>query len=99
MNKWKKTLRYTQCLKKVERELTWDLFVKGLSECMEFFFYYKDLTIDIAFHYENQERIYELNISDDKHLNCLLFKTVDELVSYKAFDNKSLFDIWEELEN
>lgn len=102
MNKyrqWNRSLIYTHRFKVIEKELTWDLFIKCLNECFEFCFYYQNLTIDIAFHYENQKKIYELNISDGKEQKYLCFNSIDELVSYKEFNNKSLFDIWEELEN
>ena len=98
--KWKRSLIYTQCFKTIEKELTWDLFIKSLNENMEFCFYYQTKTIDIAFHYENGKKVYELNVSDGDNHNYLCFNSVEALISYKAFDNnKSLFDIWEELEN
>lgn len=97
--KWKKSLIYTQNFKVIEEELTWELFIKSLNEYGEFCFYYQDITIDIAFHYEHQKKIFELNISKGENHNCLYFDNVDDLVSYKAFDNKSLSEIWEELEN
>lgn len=95
----KKTLKYTQCLKTYEIELTWDLFIKGLNECMEYFFYYKELVIDIAFHYEGAKKVYELNITNGENCTHFQFDSVNDLIFYKAFDNKSLYDIWEELEN
>lgn len=94
--KWKKSFIYTKCFEEIEKELTWDLFIKYLNEYFEFCFYYQNLTIDIAFHYENKRKIYELNISDGRYL-C--FNSVEELISYKAFDNKSLSEIWTDLEN
>lgn len=96
---WKRSLIYTQQFKIIEKELTWELFIESLNEYFEFCFYYQNLNIDIAFHYENQKKIYELNISDGNNHKCLCFDSIDELVSYKEFNNKSLFDIWEELEN
>ncbi len=98
-NKKKKTLKYTKCFKVYEEELTWNLFVKYLSEYMEFCFYWKNITIDIAFHYENKIRVYELNISSGEKIINFSFNSVDELTSFKAFNNKSLYDIWDELEN
>lgn len=97
--KWKKTLKYTQCFKIIEKELTWDLFIKGLNEYMEYFFYYNNLVIDIAFHYEDGKKKYELNIQNGEDHTYFIFDTVDELIHYQAFNNKSIFDIWDDLEN
>ncbi len=97
--KHKKTLRYTQCFKVIEKELTWDLFIKGLNENMEYFFYYNNLIIDIAFHYEEGKKIFELNIQDGENHTYFVFDTVDDLLHYQAFNNKSIFDIWDDLEN
>ena len=97
---YKKTLKYIKCFKIYEEELTWDLFIKLLNENMEFCFYLNNnITIDVAFHYENKTKVYELNISSGEAITYLIFNSVDELVSYKAFNNKSLYDVWEELEN
>lgn len=97
--KWKRSLIYTQQFKTYEKELTWDLFIKTLNEAMEYQFLYKDLSIDIAFHFEGPKKVYELNINGDNKSQFLYFDTVDELVNYKAFEEKSLFDIWDELKN
>lgn len=97
--KKKKTLKYTKCFKVYEKELTWDLFIKYLNENMEFCFYLNNITIDIAFHYKNKSKVYELNISSGENRTNLIFNSVDELISFKAFNNKSLCDIWDELEN
>ena len=98
--KWKRSLIYTQQFKSYEKELTWDLFIKSLNEAMEYQFLYRDLSIDIAFHFEGAKKVYELNINGSDDYSCYLyFDTVDELVNCKAFDDKSLFDIWEEIEN
>lgn len=97
--KGKKTLRYTQCFKVIEKELTWDLFIKGLNEHMEYFFYYNDLVIDIAFHFEDGRKKYELNIQNGEDHTHFVFDTVDELIHYQVFNNKSIFEIWDDLEN
>lgn len=97
--KKKKTLKYVKCFKVHEEELTWDLFIKYLNENMEFCFYFNNVTIDIAFHYQNKTKVYELNISSGEKRTNLIFNSVDELISFKAFYNKSLCDIWDELEN
>ena len=97
--KKKKILKYTKCLKVYEKELTWELFTKYLNDNMEFCFYFNDITIDIAFHYENKIKVYELNISSGEEITNLVFNSVDELTSFKAFNNKTLYDIWDELEN
>ena len=96
--KKKKTLKYTKCFKVYEKELTWDLFIKYLNDNMEFCFYLNDITIDIAFHYKGKTKVYELNISSGENRTNLIFNSVDELISFKAFNNKSLYDIWDELE-
>lgn len=95
----KKTFRYTQCFKTVEKELTWDLFVHYLKEHIEFFFRYGSQTIDIAFRFEDKRKIYELNISDDNKQRQYLFDTAEDLLFFKAFDGASLHDIWDVLEN
>ena len=97
--KKKKTLKYVRCFKVYEEELTWDLFIKYLNEHIEFCFYFENKTIDIAFHYENNVKVYELNITEGENRINLLFNKIDELISFKAFNNKSLYDIWEKLEN
>ena len=97
--KKKKTLKYTKCFKVYEKELTWELFTKYLNDNMEFCFYFNNITIDIAFHYENKIKVYELNISSGEKITNLVFNSVDELTSFKAFNNKTLYDIWDELEN
>lgn len=97
--KKQKKLKYTKLFKVYEEELTWDLFIKFLNENMEFCFYFNNITIDIAFHYKNKIKVYELNISSGETITNLLFNSVDELVSFKAFNNNSLYDIWDELEN
>lgn len=93
-----KKIKYIKQFKVFEEELTWDLFIKYLNEHMEFFFYFNDQAIDIAFHYEDGTKIYELNISQDEHISNVVFDTIDKLISYKAFEGKSLYDIWEYLE-
>lgn len=99
MKKWKKTFSYIKCLKNYEIELTWDLFIKGLNENLEYCFYYENLVIDIAFHYEDERKIYEINISNGDLHTHFSFNTVDELVYCKLINNKSIYDIWDELEN
>lgn len=94
-----KTLKYTKYFKVHEEELTWELFIKYLNENMEFCFYFNNITIDIAFHYEGKKKVYELNISSGEKITNLVFNSVDELTSFKAFNNKTLYDIWDELEN
>ena len=66
---------------------------------MEFCFYWNNTTIDIAFHHENKTKVYELNISSGENITNLTFNSADELISFKAFNNKSICDIWDELEN
>lgn len=98
--KYKRSIIYTQRGIRREEELTFERFIEGLYGCGEYFFYYRDKVIDIAFHFEAGKKIYELNINgytDDAER--YEFDTVDELINFKAFDNKSLTDIWEELEN
>ena len=97
--KKKKILKYAKCFKVYEKELTWELFTKYLNDNMEFCFYFNDITINIAFHYENKIKVYELNISTGENITSLKFNSVDELTSFKVFNNKSLCDIWDELEN
>jgi len=75
------------------------LFVECLKSVWEFCFYYEDKTIDVAFHHENGVKVYEINISGEQPPQHLTFYTVEELISCKVFDNKSLYDIWDELEN
>ncbi len=93
-----KTFKYTQCFKQHEIELTWDFFINGVEGSLEFFFNYNDLSIDVAFHFEGEKKIYELNINGGSTPQYLLFDSVDELINHKAFDGKSLYEIWDELE-
>ena len=43
--------------------------------------------------------MYELNISSEDKTTNLVFDSVDELIYFKAFNNKTLHEIWDELEN
>ena len=97
--KYKKSYVYTKGFKVYEVELTWDFFVKCLNDFMECFFYYKNEIIDIAFHFENDKKIYELNITSETNPRHFTFDTVEELINFKTFDNKSICDIWDDLEN
>lgn len=98
--KWKKSLIFYQRGKIIEAELTFDKFIKGLQSESEYFFVYDGTTIDIAFHYEQHKKIFELNINgycDNAERYC--FATIDELIHSKLIDGKSLIEIWDKLAN
>ena len=98
--RWKRSIVYTQLGKIVEEELTYDKFVSGLKQNWEYYFNYNNATIDIAFHYEDGKKIYELNINGYwDNAERYYFSSVDKLVDSKVIDGKSLSEIWEELEN
>ena len=96
----KKTYVYTMKFQRVEEELTFEKFVDGLYNAQEYFFRYGDMSIDVAFHFSKGNKIYELNINgyqdDAKRYE---FSSVEELLSAKVVDGKSIKDIWDELEN
>lgn len=96
--KWKRSLIYIQCGKKIEEELTYEKFVKTIDN--EYWFKYKDKTIDIAFHHEQDKKIYELNINGyEKDAMRYEFNSPEELLENGRVDGKTLKDIWEDLEN
>ena len=94
-----RTHQYTKCGKIYIAELTVDKFLSGLKNGEEYFFTYEDHTIDVAFHFEGQEKIYEVNIDGyNGNPQSYQFTTVDELVAYEILEGKSLQDLWDNLE-
>ncbi len=73
----------------VVTKLAFDRFVEGLCGNSEYFFTYGGYTIDIAFHFENTAKLYEVNIggydSDARHLR---FSSVPALLWEKILDGK-----------
>lgn len=78
---------------------TFDRFVEGLYGNSEYFFTYGGHTIDIAFHFENTAKVYEVNIdgygSDARHL-C--FSSVPALLEARVMDGKTIQELWADLE-
>lgn len=78
---------------------TFDRFVEGLYGNSEYFFTYGGHTIDIAFHFENTAKVYEVNIdgydSDARHLR---FSSVPALLEAKILDGKTIQELWADLE-
>lgn len=78
---------------------TFDRFVEGLNGNSEYFFTCKGLTIDIAFHFEDTAKVYEVNIdgydSDARHLR---FSSIHALLEAKILDGKTIQELWEDLE-
>lgn len=98
--KWKKSEIYVQCGKVVEKELTYERFLEGINGIMEYFFNYKDMTIDIAFHYEQNRKIYELNINGyTDNAERYQFNSCEELLECRVIEGKTLSEIWPDLEN
>lgn len=94
-----RTHQYTKCGKNYIDELTFDKFLSGLKNGEEYFFTYEDHTIDVAFHFEGQEKIYEVNIDGyNGNTQYYQFTTVNELVAYEILEGKSLQDLWDNLE-
>lgn len=96
--KWKRSLIYSVSGKKVETELTYDYFSLHLDH--EWWFRFRDHTIDIATHYDGK-KVYELNI-DGYDEDCAVrfeFDSPQELLACAKIDGKTLKEIWEDLEN
>lgn len=83
----------------VVTKLVFDRFVEGLCGNSEYFFTYGGHTIDIAFHFENTAKLYEVNIdgydSDARHLR---FSSVPALLEAKILDGKTIQELWADLE-
>lgn len=97
--KWKRSFQYSQVGQLIEEELTFDKFIVGLSNGMEYFFTYKEHTIDVAFHFDKSQKIYEVNI--DGYTNSpryCYFHSIEELISCVILENKSLRELWPDLE-
>lgn len=79
--------------------MTFDRFSEGLYGNSEYFFTYKGHTIDIAFHFENTAKVYEVNIDgcgpDARHL---YFSSVPALLGAKILDGKTIQELWQNLE-
>lgn len=82
----------------VDTNLAFDRFVEGLCGNSEYFFTYGGHTIDIAFHFENTAKVYEVNIdgygSDARHL-C--FSSVPALLEANILDGKTIQELWADL--
>jgi len=97
--KWKRSFQYTQFGRTFEEELTFERFISGLKNGMEYFFTYNDHTIDVAFHLERSKVVYEVNVdgygSEDQHYE---FFSVEKLVDCTILEGKSLRELWLDLE-
>ena len=82
----------------VVTKMAFDRFVEGLCGNSEYFFTYGGHTIDIAFHFENTAKLYEVNIdgygSDARHL-C--FSSVPALLAANILDGKTIQELWADL--
>lgn len=97
--KFKRSLIFSQCGKTIEEELTYEKFVDCLKRNFEFFFTYKKNTIDISHHCENGIKIYEFNINGyESDAQCSIFESVEALLKNARIEEKTLSEIWEELE-
>lgn len=94
-----KKYRYCVGFKNYEVELTWNLFYERVSDNGEFFFYYKDYNIDVCYDWKNGKRLYSIVLDNGDEHKVWTFDTIDEMVSYRFIDNKSLKELWNELEN
>ena len=98
--KFKRSLIFSQCGKTIEEQLTYEKFVDCLKRNFEFFFTYNNKTIDVAYHFINDEKIYELNINGyESEALYFEFKSAEELLTNAKIEGKTLFEIWDELEN
>lgn len=97
--KFKRSLIYSQRGKTIEEELTYDKFSDCLKKNFEFFFIYKNNTIDISYHFESGIKIYEFNVNgNEKFPQYSEFKSVEDLLKNAKIEEKTLSEIWEELE-
>lgn len=97
--KWKRSFQCSQLGQTIKEELTFDKFIAGLSNGMEYFFTYKEHTIDVAFHFEDSQKIYEINV--DGYSNSPMyyyFHSIEELISCDILENKNLHELWFDLE-
>lgn len=98
MNKRKIQTGYDRKLKKpIFEELTYEKFVENIDN--ELSFIYKNINIDIAFHYEGKKKVYELNLNDYEKTTHQYFNSADELLMNARIEGKSIKEIWNELEN
>lgn len=82
----------------IMQELTYDFFADNLG--WEWFFKFKDKTIDIAWHEENGKVVYELNINGyDEDARRYEFNSAEKLLEKGQIDGKTIKEIWNELEN
>lgn len=96
--KWKRSLIYSSWRKRIEEELTYEKFVENIDN--EFSFRYKNITLDIAFHYEGKKKVYELNLNGyEENATHGYFNSADELLKNARIEGKSIKEIWNELEN
>lgn len=90
---------HTNYIRNFEEEPTFEKFVSGLKNGLEYFFTYKDHTIDVAFHLEGSKVVYEVNIdgygNEDQHYE---FFSIEDLVDCIILEGKSLRELWLDLE-
>ena len=100
--KYSKSIIYFQHGKQVEEELTYQKFVNELSlHLLEFTFKYKEIYLDIAYHVDNKNLIYELNMYNvNNDCNTYLhFTNPAELLNACVIEGKTIKEIWDYLEN
>lgn len=97
MNKKTVQISYDKKLKKpIFEELTYEFFAEHLD--WEWFFTYKDKSINIAWHKDGDKVIYELNIKNyDKNVMCYEFDTPKDLLENGKIDDKTIKEIWIDL--
>lgn len=83
----------------LDTKTAFNRFLDGVNGNSEYFFAYNGHTIDIAFHFENTAKVYEVNIdgygSDARHL-C--FSSVHALLEARVLDGKTIQELWDDLE-
>ena len=95
---WKRSIQYYRCGHMITEELTFEKFIMGLQNGMEFFFTYNHHTIDFAFHFDNSKLFYEVNIDGySDSANHYTFGAIDELLRSPILASKTIVELWEEL--
>ena len=96
---WKRSFSYSNKGQSFEEELTFDKFLSGIQNGLEYFFTYFDHSIDIAYHFNGLERVYEVNLDGyTDNPVYFTFHSADELVHHAILEGKTIQELWDELE-
>ena len=96
---WKRFFTYTKKGQVIEEELTFDKFINGLENGLEYYFTYRDHCIDVAYHFDGSDKIYEVNLDGyGDHPRYYSFKSVNDLITFAILEEKTIQELWDDLE-